>query len=326
MKLLHSLVLVLATLIVAVTGGPVAQALDYPTRTVRIVVGFGPGTSPDIVARLLGDKLFQAWGKPVVIENTIGAAGNIAGERVARAEPDGHTLLLATPSVIAINPSLYEKMPFDPVRDLVPISQVCAYANILVVNNDVPAKNVQELVALARAQPGALTYGSAGAGTTQHLAGELLKSMAKIDILHVPYRGTVFALEVVAGRISMAFAPPTSVLPLAREGKVRALAVTSLERHAGAPDLPTMAESGFPGFDVTVWFGLMAPARTPPAIVEKLHRETVRILAMPEMRKRFDDLGIEPIGNSPAEFTAVINGEIPKWAKLIREAGIKPLD
>jgi tripartite-type tricarboxylate transporter receptor subunit TctC len=326
MKLLHSLVRVLAALIVAVTGGPAAQALDYPTRTVRIVVGFGPGTSPDIVARLLGDKLFQVSGKPVVIENTVGAAGNIAGERVARAEPDGHTLLLATPSVIAINPSLYQKMPFDPVRDLVPISQVCAYSNILVVNNDVPAKNVQELVALARAQPGALTYGSAGAGTTLHLAGELLKSMAKIDILHVPYRGAVFAQEVVAGRISMAFAPPTSVLALAREGKVRALAVTSLQRHAGASDLPTMAESGFPDFDVTVWFGLMAPAGTPPAIVEQLHRETVRILAMPEMRKRLDDLAIEPIGNSPAEFTAVIKGEIPKWAKLIREAGIKPLD
>ncbi|MEH2590663.1 Bug family tripartite tricarboxylate transporter substrate binding protein [Bradyrhizobium sp. AZCC 1721] len=309
MKLLRRLVLVLATLIMAVTGGPAALALDYPAHTVRIVVGFGPGTSPDIVARLLGDKLFQAWGKPVVIENTVGANGNIAGERVARAEPDGHTLLLAANPAIVINPSLYEKMPFDPVRDLVPISQVCAYANILIVNNDVPAKNVQELVALARAQPGALTYGSAGFGSTLHLAGELLKSMAKVDILHVPYRGAVFSQELVAGRLSMAFVPPTGAFPLAREGKVRALAVTSLERHAGAPDLPTMAESGFPSFDLTVWFGLMAPARTSPAIVEKLHRETVRILAMPEMRKRFDDLGIEPIGNSPAEFAAVIDGD-----------------
>jgi tripartite-type tricarboxylate transporter receptor subunit TctC len=326
MKPLRLLVLVLAALVMSVTAGPVAQALDYPAHTVRIVVGFGPGTSPDIVARLLGDQLFQAWGKPVVIENTVGANGNLAGERVARAEPDGHTLLLAANPVIVVNPSLYERMPFDPVRDLVPISQVCAYANILIVNNEVPAKNVQELVALARARPGALTYGSAGVGSTLHLAGELLKSMAKIDILHVPYRGAVFSQEVVAGRLSMQFGPPNSLLPLAREGKVRALAVTSLQRYAGAPDLPTMAESGFPGFDVTVWFGLMAPARTSPAIVEKLHREAVRILAMPEMRKRFDDLGIEPIGNSPAEFAAAINGEIPRWAKLIREAGIKPLD
>jgi len=322
MKFLHSLVLVLATLIMSVMAGPVALALDYPVHTVRMVVGFGPGTSPDIVARLLGDKLFQAWGKPVVIENAAGANGNIAGERVARAEPDGHTLLLAANPMIVINPSLYEKMPFDPVRDLVPISQVFAYANILVVNNDVPAKNVQELVAIARARPGTLTYGSVGFGSTLHLAGELLKSMAKVDILHVPYRG-VFGQEIAAGRLSMAFVPPTTALPLARDGKVRALAVTSLERYAGAPDLPTVAESGFPGFEVTVWFGLMAPARTPPAIVEKLHRETVRILAMPEMRKRFDDLGIKPIGNSPAEFAAVIDGEIPKWAKLIKEAGIK---
>jgi tripartite-type tricarboxylate transporter receptor subunit TctC len=327
MKPLRLLVLVLAILVMSVPTGPVAQALDYPTHTVRIVVGFGPGTSPDIVARLLGDRLFQAWGKPVVIENTVGAAGNLAGERVARAEPDGHTLLLAANSGIAINPNLYERMPFDPVRDLVPISQVCAYANILVINNDVAAKNVQELVALARARPGALTYGSSGVGSTLYLAGELLKSMAKVDILHVPYRGsTAFMQEVVAGRLSMAFGPPTSTLPLSREGKVRALAVTSLERYAGASDLPTMAESGFPGFDVTVWFGLMAPARTPSAIVEKLHRETARILAMPEIRKRFDDLAIEPIGNSPAEFAAVINDEIPKWAKLIRGAGIKLLD
>jgi tripartite-type tricarboxylate transporter receptor subunit TctC len=303
-------------------GETVAQA-DYPTRTVRLLVGFGPGTSPDIVARIVGDKLFQALGKPVVIENMTGASGNIAGERVARAEPDGYTLMLAANSGIVINPSLYGRMSYDPVRDLAPISQVCSYANILVVNNDVAAKNVQELVALARVQPGALTFGSAGIGSTLHLAGELLKSMANIDIRHVPYRGGGISPDVIAGRISMMFGPPTSMLPLAREGKVRALAVTSLQRHAAAADLPTMAESGFPGFDVTVWFGLMAPAGTPAAIIEKLHRETVGIVAMPEIRKRFDDLGIEPMGNSPTEFTAVIKAEIPRWAKVIRDAGVK---
>jgi tripartite-type tricarboxylate transporter receptor subunit TctC len=216
MKPLHSLEMVIAALIMIVAAGPAAQALDYPARTIRIVVGFGPGTSPDIVARLLGDQLFQAWGKPVVIENMVGANGNTAGERVARAEADGHTLLLAAAPGIVINPSLYERMPFDPARDLMPISQVCAYANILIVSNDVPAKNVQELVALARAQPGALTYASAGFGSTLHLAGELLKSMAKVDILHVPYRGTAFGQEVVAGRISMAFVPPTGAAPRAR--------------------------------------------------------------------------------------------------------------
>ena len=315
----------LVVLSALLAAGEAAAQTDYPTRTVRLIVGFGPGTSPDIVARIVGDRLFHAWSKPVVIENVTGAAGNIAGERVVRAEPDGHTLLLAVNSGIAINPNLY-RMSYDPVRDLVPISQVCSYANILVVNNDLPATNVQELVALARAQPGVLTYGSAGTGTTLHLAGELLKSMANIDIRHVPSRGTSFSPDVVAGRLSMMFGPPTSMLPLAREGKVRALAVTSLQRQARAPDLPTMAESGFPGFEVTVWFGLMAPAGTQPTVIQKLHGETARILARADVRKRFEDLGIEPIGNTPSEFAAVIKTEGLKWAKVIKEAGISLLD
>jgi tripartite-type tricarboxylate transporter receptor subunit TctC len=316
----------LVVLSVLLAVGEAAAQTDYPTRMVRLIVGFGPGSSPDIVARIIGDRLFQVWNRPVVIENVTGAAGNIAGERVARAAPDGYTLLLAANSGLAINPHLY-RMSYDPVRDLAPISQLCSYANILAVNNDLPATNVQELVALARAQPGALTYGSAGTGTTLHLAGELLKSMAKIDIRHIPSRtATPFSLDVVAGRISMMFGPPTALLPLAREGKVKALAVTSSQRQASAPDLPTMTESGFPGFEVTAWFGLMAPAGTPPTIIEKLHGETARILALPDVRKRFEDLGIEPIGNSPSEFAAIIKAEGRKWAKVIKEAGISPLD
>jgi tripartite-type tricarboxylate transporter receptor subunit TctC len=316
----------LVVLSVLLAVGEAAAQTDYPTRMVRLIVGFGPGSSPDIVARIIGDRLFQVWNRPVVIENVTGAAGNIAGERVARAAPDGYTLLLAANSGLAINPHLY-RMSYDPVRDLAPISQLCSYANILAVNNDLPATNVQELVALARAQPGALTYGSAGTGTTLHLAGELLKSMAKIDIRHIPSRTTTpFSLDVVAGRLSMMFGPPTALLPLAREGKVKALAVTSSQRQASAPDLPTMAESGFPGFEVTAWFGLMAPAGTPPTIIEKLHGETARILALPDVRKRFEDLGIEPIGNSPSEFAAIIKAEGRKWAKVIKEAGISPLD
>jgi len=310
--------------LVHLTVGKTAAQTDYPTRTVRILVGFGPGTSPDFAARVLGDKLSQAWGKTVVIENAVGASGNIAGERVARAEPDGHTLLLAANSGVVINPSLYEKMPYDPLKDLAPISLVYSYPNVLVVHKDVPANSVQELVALARARPGALTFASAGAGTTVHLAAEMLRSMAKIDIQHVPYRGGVNLMaDLIAGRVNIFFGPTTAMLPQVREGKVRALAVSSSRRYAGAPDLPTMAESGFPGFDMTVWWGLMAPAGTPPAIIEKLHRETVRILALPEMRKRFDDIGIEPVGSSPGEFSAVITAELPKWAKVIREAGIR---
>jgi tripartite-type tricarboxylate transporter receptor subunit TctC len=306
-------------------GDAVSQT-DYPTRTVRLTVGFGPGTPPDIVARVLGERLFQAWGKPVVVENVTGASGNIAGERVVRAKPDGHTLILAANSGICINPIIYKQMSYDPVRDLAPIAEVFSYANILVVSNDLAANTVQEVVALARRQPGKLTYGSVGSGSTMHLSGELLRSMANIDIRHVPSRGTVFSSDVIAGRISMMFGPPPSTLPLAREGLVRALAVTSLQRHAGAHNLPTMNESGFPGFDVTVWFGLMAPAGTPPAIIDKLHRETARILALPDVRSRFDDLEIEPIGNSPAELAAVIHAECPRWAKLIKDSGIETLD
>ena len=223
-----------------------------------------------------------------------------------------------------MNPSLYEKMPYDPVKDLAPISLVYSYPNILVVHKDVPANSVQELVTLARARPGALMFASAGAGTTVHLATEMLRSMARIDIQHVPYRGGVnLVADLIAGRVNIFFGPTTTMLPQVREGKVRALAVSSSKRYAGTPDLPTMAESGFPDFDMRVWWGLMAPARTPSAIIEKLHRETVRILALPEMRKRFDDIGIEPVGSSPAEFSAVITAELPKWAKVIRDAGVK---
>ena len=256
--------------LVHLTAGETAVQIDYPTRTIRLLVGFGPGTSPDIAARVFGDKLSQAWGKPVVIENAIGASGNIAGERAARAEPDGHTLLLAANSGIVMNPSLYEKMPYDPVKDLAPISLVYSYPNVLVVHKDVPANSVQELVTLARARPGSLTFASAGAGTTVHLAAEMLRSMANIDIQHVPYRGGVnLSADLIAGRVSIFFGPTTTMLPLAREGKIRALAVSSSTRYAGAPDLPTMAESGFPDFDMTVWWGLMAPARTPSGIIEK---------------------------------------------------------
>jgi tripartite-type tricarboxylate transporter receptor subunit TctC len=317
------LLLALLPVLPLTVGQAMAEA-DYPTRVVRLVHGFGPGTPPDIAARVLGEKFSQVLGRPVIIENAIGASGNLAAERVARSDPDGHTLLLASNSTVVMNPSLYEKMPFDPVKDLAPISLVYSYPNILVVHKDVAASGVQELVALARARPGELTFASPGAGTSVHLAGEMLKSMAKIDIRHVPYRGgTNLVADLIAGRVDMYFGPSTSTLEQARAGTVRALAVTSSRRYAGAPDLPTIAESGFPEFDVPVWWGLMAPAGTPPAIVEKLHHETVRLLALPETRKRFDDIGVEPVGSSPAEFAAVIAADLPKWAKVIRGAGIR---
>jgi tripartite-type tricarboxylate transporter receptor subunit TctC len=263
----------------------------------------------------------------VVIENVSGAAANTAGDRVAKAAPDGYTLLMASNAQITVNPSLYDKMTFDPIRDLTPISQAVFTPNVLVINNNIPARDVQELVALARAKPGTLTFGSAGVGTSQHLAGELFKSMAHIDIQHVPYRGAApVVTDLLGGRITMFFGNIAAVLPLAREGKLRALAVTSHDRFPLTPDLATMAEVGFPGFDSTACFGLMAPTGTPGAIIDKLHQETVRIMSLPHIRKRMDELGMRAIANSPQEFAAAIKAEIPQWAKLIKETGIRASD
>jgi tripartite-type tricarboxylate transporter receptor subunit TctC len=314
----------LAALAVLLIPGAASAQATYPDRTIRILVGFTPGVAPDITGRLLADKFSEAWGKPVVVENVTGAGGNIATDRVAKAAPDGYTLLMGGNSSLVINPSLYEKLPYDPVKDFAPISQIFVAANILTVHPDVPAKTLPELIALARAQPGTLTYAHAGVGTSQHLAAELFKFMAKVDVRPVAYRGSTAVMpDMLAGRLSMFFGNIVNVLPLVREGKLRAFAVTSLKRSAAAPDLPTMAESGFPGFEAVPWFGLMAPAGTPPAIIDKLHRETVRVLAMPDVRKRLEELGLDVIGNSPAEFAAVIRSETPHWAKVIKEAGIK---
>ena len=300
-----------------------ACAQAYPTRPVRLLVGFAPGGPNDIVARLVGERLSAIWGKPVVIDNVTGASGNLAADRVAKSAPDGYTLLMAAAAQIVVNLSLYQKMTFDPIKDLTPISQLFSFANILAVHNDVPAKTVQDLIALARKQPGELTFASGGVGTSNHLAGELFKSMASIDIRHVPYRSLALAVpDLLAGRVSMAFLS-TTYLQLVREGKLRGFAVSSLKRAAAAPDLPTMAESGFPDFDATGWFGLMAPAGTSPAVVDKIQRDAVSILSLPELRKKLDELGLEPIGNTPAEFAAAIKSEISQWAKVIKEAGIK---
>jgi tripartite-type tricarboxylate transporter receptor subunit TctC len=304
-------------------GDAVAQT--WPDKPIRILVGFAAGGPADITARLIGDRLSEAWGKPVIVENVTGAAGNLATDRVAKSAPDGYTLLAAASATIVTNPSLYQKLPFDPVKDLAPITQAAYTPNILAVHPDVPVRSVQELVAYARANPGKLSFGSAGIGTSQHLAGELFKTMAGLDIQHVPYRGIAAVMpDLIAGRLTMAFGNISAVLPFVRDGKLRPLAVTSARRYASVPDLPTMIETGFPGFDSTAWFGLMAPAGTPPDIIEKVHRESVRILALPDVRARFAALGIEVIGNTPAEFAAVIAAETPQWAKLIRDIGIKP--
>src|SRR6266852_352903 len=311
-----------AALLVLLAAGNAAAQASYPEQAVRILVGFSAGVAPDVTARLLADQLSAAWGKPVVVENVTGAAGNIATTRVARATPDGHTLGMIGNSSLVFSPSMYDKLSFDPLKDFAPISQVFVAANVLVVPHDVPAQSLPELVALARARPGALTYAHAGAGTSQHLAAELFKSIERLDIRPVAYRGTTALLpDLLAGRVTMSFANVVNVMPLVREGKLRAFAVTSVKRSAVASDLPTMDESGFPDFEAVPWFGLMAPAGTSPAIIERLHRETVKVLALPDVRKKLNDLGLDVIPGTPAEFAAAIERETPRWASVIKNAG-----
>jgi tripartite-type tricarboxylate transporter receptor subunit TctC len=313
-----------AALLVVVAAQAASAQSPYPNRPVKILVGFTPGTAPDLAGRILADRFSEIWGTPIVIENVPGAGSNIATDRVAKAAADGYTLLMGGNSALVINPNLYDTLPFDPIKDFAPISQVFIAANVFALPPDVPAKSVADVVALAKAQPGKLTYAHAGVGTSQHLAAELFKYMAHVDIVPVAYRGTTALLpDLLAGRITMSFANIANVIPLAREGKLRALAITSIKRSPLAPDLPTMAESGFPGFEAVPWFGLLAPAGTPKDVIDKIYNETAKTLAMPEIRKKFDELGLEPIGNTPAEFAAVIKKETPEWAKVIKDAGIK---
>jgi len=320
MKMMFAFFAVLSTLLV--TSNVLGQG-SYPERAIRTLVGFPSGDRPDIAPRLLAEKFAEGWGKPEVLENATGAGGNIAIERPLKAAPDGYTLVMAS-SAITINPSLYEKVSYDPLNDLAPISIAVFVPSILVVNNDVPARNLQELISLARAQPGKLTYGHAGVGTPAHLSGEVLKSLAGINIVPVPYRGIPALLpDLVAGRLSMTLPNMSVVLPLVREGKVRALAAIAPRRATVAPDLPTAVEQGLQGFDVPIWFGLMAPAGTAQPIIDKVHQETVRALAGDDLRTRFADAGMEVIANTPAEFAIMINSELLQWAKLVKDAGIK---
>ncbi len=296
----------------------------YPNRPVKILVGFTPGTAPDLVARILANRFAEVWSSPVVVENVAGAGSNIATERVAKSAADGYTLLMGGNSSLVINPSLYETLPFDPLKDFAPISQVFIATNVLVVPSGLPINSVAELVALAKAKAGQLSYAHAGAGTSQHMAGELFKHMADLDIASVPYRGTTALMpDLLAGRITMSFANIANVMPLVRQGKLRALAITSIQRSPLAPDLPTMAESGYSGFEAVPWWGLLAPAGTPKEVLDKLYGETVKSLAMPDIRRKFDELGLEPVGSTSAEFDAIIHREIREWAIIIKDAGIK---
>jgi tripartite-type tricarboxylate transporter receptor subunit TctC len=289
-----------------------------------MVVGFPAGTIADTLARLVGDGLQAALSQPVVIENTVGASGNIAADRVAKAEPDGYTLLLAGNASLVVNQSLYDKLPYDPAKDLAPVSQVAVTPNVLVVNPALAVTNVQELVALAKAKPDELTYAHSGLGTSQHLAAELLKTASGATMRGLAYRGgnTLFP-DLLAGRVQVCFCNIATTAPLVREGKLRALAVTSPTRSPIAPDLPTMQEVGFPGFSADAWFALVAPAGTPEPIVARLQSEVAQLLAQPNLRKTMTELGMVPVGNSTKEFAQVIEQESTYWAGIIRRMGLK---
>ena len=300
-------------------------AASFPARTIRIVVPFPPGGVTDRLARMVAQKMQEHWGQPAVVENRPGASGMIAAETVAKSAPDGYTLMMGHIGTHAINVSLFGKLPYDPVKDFAPVSLLVSVPNVLLVHPSVPANSVQELVALAKARPGTLNFASPGSGTSGHLSAELFKSLAGIDIVHVPYKGPGPALQdLVAGQVNMLFDTVASSMPQVRGGKLKGLAVTTRERSAIAPDVPTMAESGVSGYEIAPWFAAYAPAGTPPAVVNKLQAEMARILSLPEVRTAFvDQQGMTLIASSPAELGAHTQREIAKWAQVVKATGAK---
>ena len=310
-----------AVFLVAMVGSAAAQS-DYPDRTVRFL---NSGGAANTAARILADKLTESLGKPFVVEVVPGAGGILAATRVAKSAPDGYTIYMAGEAAMTTNVALYEKLPYHPLKDFAPVTLAVDSVNILAVHPSVPTKSIQELVALAKAQPGKLTFAAPGIGTSPHIAGELLKSMAGIDILHVPYREANAVIpDLLAGRVSMYFGNIASLLSLVRDGQLRALAVSSLKRVALVPELPTIAESGYPGYHATTWVGIVAPAGTPNAIVSKLNQAVTSAMKLPDVQKRFADLGLIIIASSPEELRQQIANDIPRKIKIITDAGIKP--
>ena len=308
--------------VLATYATPAGARSSYPDRPVRIIVTFAAGSATDITARIVAQKLQGSLGQPFTVENIPGAGGAVGADRVAKSAPDGATLGWIANGALTIVPALQPKVPYDATRDFAPISQVLAMASIVAVNNDLPVKTFKDLVAYAKARPGKLSYAHPGIGTPQHIGGELLKSIAGIDITQVPYRGALIA-DVLDGRVPITLQNMAAILPTVRDHKLRGLAVTSLERSAVIPELPTVAESGYPGYEATSWFALVAPAGTPAPIVGKLHDEIVKLLSQAETRARLAQLGVDAVGGSPAELGSIIKSDIAKWAKVIRDAGIK---
>jgi len=302
-----------------------AQAQTWPNRTVRLVVPFAAGGSTDIIGRTVGQKLNELWGQPVVVDNRPGGSTVIGTDIVAKAVPDGHTLLI-TPAPFTIVPSLIAKLPYDPARDFEPVTLINTTPLVVVVHPGVPAKSVKELIALAKRRPGALNYGSSGSGGSNHLAGELFNAMAGVKMVHIPYKGNAPALtDLVGGHVDVVFNGLTSAMPLIRSGKLRSLAVTSLARAGSLPDMPTLDELGLKGFQAVAWNGLTAPARTPKDLIGRINADVLKVIRSPELVERLKAEGSDPVGNSPAEYGAFLRDEIAKWAKVIKFAKVKSL-
>jgi len=306
----------------SIAPGAFAQA--FPSKPIKIVVTFPLGGAPDILARLFGGKMQETWGQPVIVDNRPGAGGNIGADYVAKSPADGYTVVMGTVGTHAINASLYSKMPYDPVRDFAPVILVAQTPNLLVVNNNVPAKTVQELISHAKANPGKVFFGSPGIGTSIHVSGELFNTMAGVKTVHVPYKGRQMAIpDLLGGQIQMMFDNMPSALPVAKEGRLRALAVTSAKRHPAAPDIPTMSESGLPGFDATSWFAVYAPAGTPGEVIAKLNAEFNRIMTLADIKEKLAGIGLDIVGGPPEQLAAYTRSELAKWAKVVKDSGAK---
>jgi tripartite-type tricarboxylate transporter receptor subunit TctC len=322
----HLVGLAAASALVPASSVRFARAQAWPRRFVRLIVPFPPGGGTDAVARILAARLSEIWGQQMVIENRGGAGSNIGIEAVARSEPDGHTILIAS-LPFAVNRYIYPTVNYDPVADFAPVSLLCLYPNLMVVPNSSPAKTVLEFVEYAKANRGKITFASSGTGTSPHLSGELFKRRTGIEMTHVPYRGVAPALnDVIPGRVDVMFNTMAGVLQTARAGQLRGLAVTSAQRFPTAPEYPTVAESGVPGFNVSAWYSFYVPAKTPPDIVQQIYSDTAKILAEPEIRKRMEQVGVMVVGSTPAELAAHLKSESELWGPIIKAAGIKSED
>jgi tripartite-type tricarboxylate transporter receptor subunit TctC len=313
----------LASIALAVVT-PWAAAQGFPAKPVRIVVGFPAGGGTDILARLVGQKLSDAWGQTVIVENRPGASATIAAGVVAQAPPDGYTLSMGQLTPNAIAPALFQNLPYNAARDFVPIVLIGTSPNVVVINPSVPAKDMKELAALAKSKPGKLTYASSGPGSLQQIAAELFKSMAGVDMVHIPFKGSGQAvIDLMAGNVDMNFDSIPAVIQYVKSGKLRAIAVTSAKRASGLPDIPSIAESGYPGYDLVTWWGLFAPAGTPPDVVAKIHRDALAALQNGEVKERFASLSVDPGGGSSREFAEYVTAEIAKYDALVKRLGIK---